>query len=226
MNRKTACLYCELNSFKYLINKTIGFIRWSLKQVKSPYVACSFGKDSSVMLDLILKIKEDIPIIWITFPETKYLNNYYEVVKEWKNRYRINLHEIFIEIPADQDFDDRKAFPKSGHDSYFIGIRMQESAARRITIRKHGNFHKKKDGIVRIIPLANWKVNDIAAYCLGNDLPILNSYKTEGFSSRTVTGFTEDIYAYRLNQLSELKKRDTNSFNKLILEYPGLRYYV
>ncbi len=50
MDKKTALLYAKMPEYKYLVNKTSGFIKWALKQVKNPYVACSFGKDSAVML--------------------------------------------------------------------------------------------------------------------------------------------------------------------------------
>lgn len=226
MDEKTATLYSKLNSFKRLIRETEDFIKYCLRKVKNPYVACSFGKDSIVMLHLILEYKPDIKVIWITFPETKYLNNYYDVSEQWKELFKINLEEIFVDIPADVNFNDKEAFPKHSYDSYFVGITSEESAKRRITLKTKGKFYRKNDGMIRIAPLANWQINDIAAYILSNKLPYLESYKTEGFESRTVTGFTEDLYAFRLNQLSELRNRNINSYNKLLLEYPGLKNYV
>lgn len=226
MDYKSALLYSKLNKFKRLVHETEQFIKDSLQQVKNPYVACSFGKDSIVMLHLILEYKPDIKVIWITFPETKYLNNYYEVSEKWKEIFKINLEEIFIDIPADVNFNDKEAFPKHPYDSYFVGITSEESVKRRITLKTKGKFYKKNDGMIRIAPLANWQINDIAAYILSNKLPFLESYKNEGFESRTVTGFTEDLYAFRLNQLNELKHRNIISYNQLITEYPGLKNYV
>lgn len=226
MNEKTALLYTKLNSFNCLLYRTRRFIKWSLSQVQNPYVACSFGKDSAVMLSIILEYNQNIDVIWITFPETKYLNNYYEIADEWQHKYNIKLKEIFIDIPADVNYNDKEAFPKAPYDSYFVGITAEESVSRRITLKTKGKFYKKSDGMIRIAPLANWQINDIAAYCLANKLPILETYKTQGFESRTVTGFTEDIYAFRINQLNELKKRNINSYNQLLSEYPGLKIYV
>lgn len=60
-------------------------IKKSLEQSKSPAVCWSGGKDSTVVLHLILKIKPDIPVIHVNsgvdFPETlKFVN---ELSKEW-----------------------------------------------------------------------------------------------------------------------------------------------
>lgn len=226
MDLKTAKLYVRLNQYKRLLKKTEIFIQDSLGRVRKPYVACSFGKDSSVMLHLILKFMPDIQVLWVTFPETKFLNNYYEIVKQWKDVFNINLKEIYVDVPATQDFDDKKAFPGKPYDSYFVGITKEESFARRVTIKHKGVFYKKKDGMIRIAPMADWKVKDIAAYCLSNNIPTLESYFSEGFESRTVTGFTEDIQAFRTNQLNELKKRDVASYNKMIFQDKGLKIYV
>lgn len=225
MDKKTAILYAQLKPYKALVNKTSGFIKWALQSVTNPYVACSFGKDSSVMLDMILYHKPRIQVIWITFPETRILNNYQEMVDWWILKKNINLREIHIDIPANEDFDDKEAFPKFPFDSYFVGITKEESFGRRVSLRKHGMLYKKNDGITRISPLADWKVDDISAYHRVNNIPFLNSYKQEGFQSRTVTGFTEDIQGFRVNQINELKKRDINKYNELMSKWPKLSQY-
>lgn len=226
ITQKMALLHAQSGQFRKLVNRTSGFIRWALERVNNPYVSCSFGKDSSVMLHLILPFRPGIKVIWLTFPETKYLNNYYEVAEIWKKRFGINLEEIFIDIPAHDPFDDTTAFPRAPYDAYFSGITKEESRMRTMTLKSHGMFFKKKDGMIRIAPLADWRIIDVAAYIFKNDLPLLNSYKTEGFESRTITGFADDINAFRLNQLSELKRRDVSAFNKMILEWPELKNYV
>jgi 3'-phosphoadenosine 5'-phosphosulfate sulfotransferase (PAPS reductase)/FAD synthetase len=222
---KAAALYAKMPEHNALVNRTRGFIRWALERVKNPYLACSFGKDSAAMLHLVLQYAPRIPVVWVTFPETRLLDNYQDVVDEWNSRYNLNLYEVFVDVAPEIDFDDKKAFPLS-YDGYFVGIRKDESLARRISLRKYGSFYQKKNGLFRIAPMADWATNDIAAYCVANEIPTLDVYKKETFAARSVTSITEDLYGFRQNQLSELKRRNINAYTKLLHDYPALRKYV
>lgn len=226
MDQKTALLYAQLNSFKFLVRKTEGFIRWALEQVENPYVACSFGKDSAVMLHMVLKYKPDIPVYWVVFKETPFLDNYEEVVQEWKERFGINLTAFYQEAEVVSEFDDRKAINTEGHDSYFVGITKEESVSRRISLKKEGKFFRKKDGLIRISPIADWTVKDVTAYIFSQKLPTLRTYLKHGFEQRTVTGFSEDMYSFRENQLQRLKESDFQKYQQLILRFPELKQYA
>jgi 3'-phosphoadenosine 5'-phosphosulfate sulfotransferase (PAPS reductase)/FAD synthetase len=53
-----------------LFDATRAFIKEQLELLANPCVACSFGKDSMVMLHLILEHKPDIPVVYIEqFPD-------------------------------------------------------------------------------------------------------------------------------------------------------------
>lgn len=225
MDYKTAELYSKLHSYKALVNKTSGFIRWALERVENPYVACSFGKDSSVMLDLILKQNPNISVRFASHPETRILDNYDEVISKWKEK-GINLNEIYCDggiVKIKYAQRDALDAMNENWDSFFVGIRMQESAGRRISLKKYGMFHKLVNGRIKISPMADWKENDIAAYCLLNNLPILNKYNQEGFSARTTSG----IPRTDINEcLSSLKNRDIQAFNKLCQLFPDVKNFV
>ena len=132
MDKRTALLYAQLKPYKALVNKTSGFIRWALERVENPYLACSFGKDSAVMLHLVLQHKPDIPVRFIRWKnETEHIDNYETVISEWG---KLNLTQVeFSRNTLSDKRTDR--YDTVGYDSYFIGLRSQESTVRRITLK-------------------------------------------------------------------------------------------
>lgn len=223
MDHKSAVLYSRLNTHKALVNKTSGFIRWALAKVKTPYVACSFGKDSAVMLHLILQQYGNIPVRFIRWMnETEHIDNYDQVIERWGN---INLQQIVLS--RDNLSDKRKdRYNTSGYDSYFIGLRSQESVPRRFTLKTHGIFYRNKTGMVRISPLADWSEHDIAAYVCSHNLPTLNTYIGHGMSSRTSSRIPRADHGIRESFLVDLKQRDFQAYQKLLLNFPEIKHYV
>lgn len=224
MEKETAILYAQMPEYKYLVQKTERFIQDALSKVNKPYVACSFGKDSSVMLHLILKYAHDIKILFVEYEETNLVDNFDDVINKWGCK---NLDRIFIESFIDENTNEGDILKiyalKNNFDSSFVGLRKQESAGRRITLKKDGNFFKSKNGIIRICPLSEWNNNHIAAYCYSNNLPMLKSYDL-GIEQRTTTGITIDSFIY--SQLNRLKKIDISKYNTLLKKYSKLRNYV
>ena len=220
MDKRTALLYAQLKPYKALVNKTSGFIRWALERVENPYLACSFGKDSAVMLHLVLQHKPDIDIRFIRWQnETEHIDNYDEVISKWGN---INLTQV--EFNRDFLSDKRKdRYDTVGYDSYFIGLRSQESTVRRITLKTHGLFYKNTSGMIRISPLAYWTEKEITAYIVSNNLPTLNTYIADGFSSRTASRIPRADNGIRESFLTDLKHRDFESYQKLLLKFPEIQ---
>ena len=223
MYEKTALLYSRLWQYKNLVKKTSGFIKWALQKVQTPYVACSFGKDSAVMLQLIIQQQPDIPVRFIRWKnETEHIDNYDEVISKWGN---INLTQI--EFSRDSLSDSRKdRYNTTDFDSYFIGLRQDESTVRRITLKKNGMFYKTVAGIIRISPLSEWTDKDVAAYLFSNNLPVLNSYLADGITSRTASRIPREDYGIRLSFLSHLKHRDLNAYQQLLKNFPEIKEYA
>lgn len=226
IDEKSALIYSQMPEHKMLVRKTINFIKWSLSNVDNPYLACSFGKDSAVMLHLVYEQCNNIPVRFVRWKfETDLMNNYNEVIKQWLDKYDINLHEIELSRNTlDEVVADR--YVTEGYDSYFIGFRKNESAARRITISTMGKFAKMKSGIIRISPMADWTVNDIAAYIIENKIPTLKSYGIDGFDARTSSRVPRADYGIRTASLTQLKNRDIKSYNELIAKFPDARYFT
>lgn len=225
MDKRTADLYAQMKPYKALVNKTSGFIQWALGKVNKPYLACSFGKDSAVMLHLVLQFYPDIPVIFISRSETNYVDNYENVINQWGN---INLQEIHFRGNT-LNFVDKSVIKtaiapiKKNYDSYFVGLRAEEAVGRRITLKRHGVFYKMSDGLIRICPLGFWQTKDIATYCIANNLPTLNKYKIEGFDARTTAGISSKTPH---ESLAYVKQNNINDFNKILAIMPEAKYFI
>ena len=225
MDKRTADLYVKLNSYKALVNRTEDFITYALQHVNSPYLACSFGKDSSVMLDLVLKKRPDIQVNFMCKTETDLIDDYKSVILWWEKNRDAHINRICYQgwLEGGKNLGISTNMPTDGFDSYFVGIRKDESAGRRISLKIHGKFFIKKNGQVRISPMADWHTDDIAAYMLSNELPILRAYKIEGFDARTTSSIPSK---YPQEALSRLKDQDIESFNKLLKLLPNARDFI
>lgn len=223
MTEKEALLYAQMYEHKNLVRKTQGFIRWALEKVSNPYVACSFGKDSSVMLHLILEQRPDIPIRFVRWKnETEYLANFDEVISAWGD---INLTQVeLLRESVDDKVKDR--FSTAEYDSFFIGFRIDESKERRITLKHHGLFFKMKDGKTRISPMADWTTKHIAAYNCEHNLPTLDTYTEFGFDERTSSRVPRSDRGIRSHSMRTLKEKDVTKFNQLLKLHPEISNYV
>lgn len=79
-------LHARTSEFQKQIAETHKFIDFVLSHVKNPYVAVSFGKDSVVMLHLVLQHRPYIPVYSFSnkqydFPDTHRLR--WELQKKW-----------------------------------------------------------------------------------------------------------------------------------------------
>jgi len=219
MDKRTALLYAQLKPYKALVNKTSGFIKWALARVENPYVACSFGKDSAVMLHLILQHKPTIKIRFIRWKnETEFIDNYDEVINMWG---QLNLEQI--ELCRETLLDKRKdRYETTDYDSYFIGLRQEESVARRITLKSNGIFYKNKSEMIRISPLSEWSEKEVSTYMFSNNLPILNTYLIDGSKSRTTSRIPREDFGIRQSFLNDLKHRDFASYQKITNYFPEI----
>ena len=225
MREKEALLYATMPEHRALVRKTKGFIRWALDRVENPYLACSFGKDSSVMLHLVLEQRPDIPVVFVSRIETNLIDNYEEIIAAWGG---INLHQVNFNQDTLQFINKsviRTAMEsiKYNYDSYFIGLRAEESNGRRITLKKDGMFYKMADGLNRIAPVGFWSTKDIAAYCVSNNLPTLDKYKIEGFEARTTAGISSKTPH---ESLIYIRQNNIDAFNKILKLMPDARFYI
>lgn len=240
---RTCLVYSKLTTYKVKKQRTIDNIAEMLSMSKSPYIAFSCGKDSSVLADMVLKLNPTIPLRFISSGETRILHNVDDVIAFFREKYGANIEEIvfdrvFSEEWKDASFDEqRKAgrrdiqnIDNANFDGVFMGLRSQESRGRQISLaccRTEGlprNMYKYANrDFYRMCPLKEWKTEDVGAYIVENQIPTLNWYKVNGFDARTTARLTGD--SIRQNTLSFIKMQNPVGFRRLVERFPELNIY-
>jgi len=149
------------------------------------YVACSFQKEASVIMDLLVRIEPAVHFFTLDtgllFQET------YETWDRVEKHYGIeidrqagislaeqaNRHgERLWERDPDLCCEERKVIPLRdrlrGADAWVAGLRREQSRTRSST-KKIG--WDKRHGLWKVNPLAEWSEADVWAYILANDVP-------------------------------------------------------
>jgi len=184
-------------------------INSALITLKHPYVSFSGGKDSSVILHLILKEMPDIPVLYVDqgmeFPDTyDYVR---KIWKEWDLNLtweypEMDMWELYDkggflnpDIPTDPEierifsdtvfYDPIKRFAdRIDADGFFMGLRADESPGRRVNFMVRGFSYRKADGLIAVQPIADWSVKDVWAYITSNNLPYNTIYDKTKFEER------------------------------------------
>ncbi|MGI9080795.1 MAG: phosphoadenylyl-sulfate reductase [Thermoleophilaceae bacterium] len=159
-------------------------------------VACSFQKESSVIMDMLLKIEPGARFFTldtsVLFPET------YAVWREMEQRYgvKVEVHqgpslarqaalhgdELWKREP-DKCCDIRKVKPLTealaGVDAWMSGLRREQSPARASTPKLAWD---EKNERWKASPLADWSEQDVWSYIVANDVPY-NDLHDRGYAS-------------------------------------------
>lgn len=224
IDERSCRLYAKMPEHKFLVNKTISFIKWALNKINNPYLACSFGKDSSVMLHLVSKLYPNIHVKFLGKNETDLIDDYTGIIEWWRKR-NVLIERITYKgwLEGGTQLGIAKNMQAENHDSFFVGIRKDESVGRRITLKKDGKFYLMKDGKIRIAPIADWTTKDIAAYMIANDLPILSAYRREGFEARTTSNIPSK---FPHEAIARLKDAGISAYNQLLKMFPDAKYFI
>lgn len=181
--------------FKSKVDKAIAVIREAL-DIAPAYVACSWGKDSVVMLHLCQQVMTDIPVMFAEGFFMDSYDNFSEVQRQYCDRFSTNLTTIG-QTESESLLPRKEPAPKtaariyqeqSGYQLVFMGLRTEESKNRSRSIKKYGLIHQYKSGCYRACPLGFWQTKDIWGYIVLHNLPYLNSYDRRdkfGTDSRT-----------------------------------------
>lgn len=164
-------------------------VEWALEFLPGPAIlTSSFGAQSAVMLHLVTRIAQDIPVVLIDtgylFPET------YAFIEELTDGLGLNLKVYRADFsPAWQearygrlweqgrDGIERynqlnkvapmaRALKELAAGTWFSGLRRSQSVSRRDTavLQKHGE-------VVKVHPLVDWGDRDIHHYLKQHELP-------------------------------------------------------
>lgn len=161
---------------KVSIAKTL--IAKSIKKYPNICVACSWGKDSMVLLHLIRQITKDIPVITIMTPfkplGTREFKD--EMVREWK----LNYHEFGKKGERIKNPDECCQYYKveplkkalKSFDAWFSGVRKTEGIT-----RNDFDYIEKRGNIIKINPILDFTEKDIWRYLALYGVPVNPLYK-------------------------------------------------
>ncbi|HKF79355.1 MAG TPA: phosphoadenylyl-sulfate reductase [Thermoleophilaceae bacterium] len=172
------------------------------------YVACSFQKEASVIMDMLLRIEPEARFFTLDtglfFPET------YATWREIEGRYgvRVDVYQGMslarqAELHGDElwtrDQDAccgiRKVEPLkralSGMEGWISGLRREQSPMRASAPKLQWD---KKNELWKANPLADWSEKDVWSYIVDNDVPY-NELHDRGYASIGCTHCTRPAAA-------------------------------
>ena len=160
------------------------------------YVACSFQKEASVIMDMLLRIEPEARFFTLDtglfFPET------YATWREIEERYgvKVDVYQgMSLARQAEMHGDElwsrdqdaccgiRKVAPLKEAlaqvDAWVSGVRREQSPVRANTAKLQWD---KKNELWKANPLADWSEKDVWRYIVDNDVPY-NELHDRGYAS-------------------------------------------
>ncbi len=170
------------------------------------YVACSFQKEASVIMDMLLKIEPEARFFTLDtdllFPETyktwSQLEAHYGIkVESYRGKSLEEQADKYGDKLWDRDPDKccsiRKVEPLtralSSVDGWISGLRRDQSPTRADTKKVHWD---ERFGLAKANPLANWTEKDVWKYISDNDIPY-NPLHDRGYLSIGCTHCTDPV---------------------------------
>lgn len=250
--------YSKTNAHKRKVEKAEALIQRALAEHDKPYISFSGGKDSLCLLDMVYRQKPEITVMHndsgVELPESiglveKIRENWGVKVKIIKTE--VDIIELFKEdfamrglgfdVPSQNDkiVDIAMKNPirewqkEEGYNLNFMGLRKQESKARRALLCTKGQyFYCKQNEIWECMPLADWKKEDVWAYIFSH-YPLENLIHPAYYKDRLVVdpgdiriGWWCGRIALTTGHVLWLKIYYPDLFEKLLKEFPEVKSYV
>lgn len=190
----------------------------------------------------LISEQKPVPMRFVSRGETRLLySNLDEVLGYFKSLAPVEeicFDRLFSPEWKDADFQtqqtagktDIRGLDNSGFDGVFMGLRMDESRGRKISLKYHqskGLPHycwKYSDRqFIRMCPMAEWSAKDIGAYITEHNIPVLDWYQNMGFDSRTATRLNRQ--AIENNTVFWLHIHNPEGYHRLIERFPELKIY-
>ncbi|MEA2375226.1 MAG: phosphoadenosine phosphosulfate reductase [Thermoleophilaceae bacterium] len=151
------------------------------------YVACSFQKEASVIMDMLLRIEPEARFFTIDtgvlFQET------HDTRRALEERYGVEVDVYDASSPdglpwtADRCCSDQKVVALrealGTADAWVSGLRREHSPERAGTAKLHWD---DRHGLWKVNPLADWSERDVWSYLAANDVPY-NPLHDQGYDS-------------------------------------------
>jgi len=181
--------YFQKNTIKGKIEHATEVISDAIEQYGDKVqVACSFGKDSMVVVHLALQVKPDVKVFTIMTPfKPKETFTYKD---EMIKHYNLNIIEFMSKEKVDKNLPKTnpdeccnilKVEPTKEAvkdlDAWICGLRNTEGRT-----RKNYKEIEEKGGLVKVNPILNWTELDIWRYMAIKNIPV-HPYYAQGYRS-------------------------------------------
>lgn len=213
--------WAKLPCFKRKVEQAQEIIRQGLA-IAPGYVACSWGKDSIVLMHLAQQIKPDIPVISFGHSDRELISNYAETEKTYCDQFFPNLETINIagdHVPLKV----KRAKLWERYPVAFIGLRKEESARRRYILCRYTAIYQYRSKNWRVCPLSDWLKTDIWSYIVQHKLPYLKLY--DAGAERTTDHVSKTSkFQYQAERLETFRKIAPEYYQYLKEVYPEMFY--
>ncbi len=151
-------------------------------------VACSFQKEASVIMDMLLRIEPEARFFTldtgVLFEET------YATWREAEEHYGIRVEHVDATSPDGREWtgpphccSERKVAALrqalDGMEAWVTGLRREHSTERADTAKLHWD---ERYGLWKVNPLADWSERDVWSYIMENGVPY-NDLHDRGYDS-------------------------------------------
>lgn len=203
--RITAIRHSRTREHERRISQAKRLLTACMDQARTPILMWSGGKDSTVMAHLatvgmglqlpLLSEKDDLD-----YPgEVEYVTGLAAAFGASLTIVRPSveptqwLTEHASEVSFGNDMHSRTAAlskacfynvveaASAGNDAIVLGLRSEESKARRVNRATHGTMYRKRDGKLVCCPLSDWTGLDVFAYLFANEVEPLHVYRCIAF---------------------------------------------
>lgn len=170
------------------VQKAKDLIKEATEKYERVAVACSFGKDSMVVLHLALQVKSDIQVFSVMTPFKPDITQGYriKITQEWNLNTQNFIQALNYEhMPQDPDdccnyykvTPTKIAIAHFNLDAWITGLRRTEGRT-----RTDYDYIETRSGLVKVNPILDFTELDVWRYLAINEIPVNPLYK-EGYRS-------------------------------------------
>lgn len=206
-----------------------------LEAAPRSYVSLSFGKQSLCVAHMVYSVAPETPMYFLASDETWSLYDYADVIESFLSRWPVRLTivqthrwtdgEDWQSVRDAGDQDLQRMVPREAFDGWFWGLAMEESPARKLTLlaanrqdTPHPTIYRYSDGKLRCCPVMRWGIEDLAAYVVTHDLPMLNIYRKFGLTQRTTARVTKKML--RNQGMALARMTNSRGFRTIVDRFP------
>ena len=216
-----------------------------LEDVEKPYLSCSFGKDSILLLYFVRQIIKDIDVVYInsgcSFQEVYKYGDF--IVLEWELNYKEIVQDIdYIELckniglPHERETEEQNKavrilkkdkfndfVKKQGYDGLFWGLRAAESRGRKQLIKAKGYKFKDNNGLYRLSPIAYLSDNEVWELIDFFKIPYCSLYDKNDIFKRKDIRNSGWVSTDGDGKILHIKHYYPELYDKLEKEFPQIR---